>query len=71
MIVGYHIIFGTYGFWLPNDPAAHGLPLLGRGSCFALGQPQRQPSGVRSRTVNTIMRNEWRRNKRCQGKQLS
>lgn len=20
MIVGYHIIFGAYGFWLPNDP---------------------------------------------------
>ena len=20
MIVGYHIIFGMYGFWLPNDP---------------------------------------------------
>lgn len=20
MIAGYHLIFGTYGFWLPNDP---------------------------------------------------
>src|SRR4051812_43899841 len=20
MIVGYHVIFSTYGFWLPNDP---------------------------------------------------
>ena len=20
MIAGYHIIFGAYGFWLPNDP---------------------------------------------------
>jgi REP element-mobilizing transposase RayT len=20
VIVGYHVIFGTYGFWLPNDP---------------------------------------------------
>ena len=20
MIVGYHVIFGAYGFWLPNDP---------------------------------------------------
>jgi hypothetical protein len=20
MIIGYHIIFGAYGFWLPNDP---------------------------------------------------
>ena len=20
MIIGYHVIFGTYGFWLPNDP---------------------------------------------------
>jgi REP element-mobilizing transposase RayT len=20
MVLGYHVIFGTYGFWLPNDP---------------------------------------------------
>jgi len=20
MVIGYHIIFGAYGFWLPNDP---------------------------------------------------
>jgi hypothetical protein len=20
MILGYHAIFGAYGFWLPNDP---------------------------------------------------
>src|SRR5438270_8783301 len=20
MVLGYHAIFGTYGFWLPNDP---------------------------------------------------
>ena len=20
MVIGYHVIFGTYGFWLPNDP---------------------------------------------------
>jgi REP element-mobilizing transposase RayT len=20
MIVGYHVVFGAYGFWLPNDP---------------------------------------------------
>ena len=20
MVVGYHVIFGAYGFWLPNDP---------------------------------------------------
>jgi hypothetical protein len=20
MILGYHVIFGAYGFWLPNDP---------------------------------------------------
>jgi REP element-mobilizing transposase RayT len=24
MVLGYHVIFGAYGFWLPNDP---------RGSC--------------------------------------
>src|SRR5688500_7985994 len=20
MVIAYHVIFGTYGFWLPNDP---------------------------------------------------
>jgi len=20
VVIGYHVIFGTYGFWLPNDP---------------------------------------------------
>jgi len=20
MVRGYHVIFGMYGFWLPNDP---------------------------------------------------
>jgi hypothetical protein len=20
MVLGSHVIFGTYGFWLPNDP---------------------------------------------------
>jgi hypothetical protein len=20
MVIGYHIILGAYGFWLPNDP---------------------------------------------------
>src|SRR4051794_38145201 len=24
MILGYHLVFGAYGFWLPNDPRGSG-----------------------------------------------
>jgi len=29
MIVGYHLIFGTYGFWLPNDPRGSWSDFIG------------------------------------------
>src|SRR5262245_24194791 len=24
MVLGYHLVFGAYGFWLPNDPRGSG-----------------------------------------------
>lgn len=24
MVLGYHVCFGAYGFWLPNDPRGSG-----------------------------------------------
>ena len=28
MIQGYHVIFSTYGFWLPNDPRGSGSDVV-------------------------------------------
>jgi REP element-mobilizing transposase RayT len=37
MIVGYHIIFGTYGFWLPNDPRGSWSDFVGAWDLFRYG----------------------------------
>src|SRR5260221_8961457 len=34
MIVGYHIIFGMYGFWLPNDPRGSWSEFVGSWELF-------------------------------------
>src|SRR5262245_50770343 len=37
MIVGYHIIFTTYGFWLPNDPRGSWSDFVGSWELFRYG----------------------------------
>ncbi len=37
MIVGYHIIFGAYGFWLPNDPRGSWSDCVGSWDLFRYG----------------------------------
>src|SRR4051794_9249491 len=37
MIVGYHIIFGAYGFWLPNDPRGSWSDFVGSWDLFRYG----------------------------------
>ena len=37
MIVGYHIIFGMYGFWLPNDPRGSWSEYVGSWDLFRYG----------------------------------
>ncbi len=34
MIAGYHIIFGAYGFWLPNDPRGSWSEFVGSWELF-------------------------------------
>ncbi len=34
MIVGYHVIFGAYGFWLPNDPRGSWSDFVGSWELF-------------------------------------
>src|SRR5436305_1737901 len=38
MIVGYHIIFGAYGFWLPNDPRGSWSAFVGAWDLFRYGR---------------------------------
>ena len=37
MIAGYHVIFGTYGFWLPNDPRGSWSDFVGSWELFRYG----------------------------------
>lgn len=37
MIVGYHVIFGAYGFWLPNDPRGSWSDFVGSWELFRYG----------------------------------
>jgi hypothetical protein len=37
MIRGYHVIFGAYGFWLPNDPRGSWSEFVGSWELFRFG----------------------------------
>src|SRR6059058_115899 len=38
MIVGYHVIFSTYGFWLPNDPRGSWSQFVGSWELLRYGR---------------------------------
>src|SRR2546423_10304608 len=37
MVVGYHVIFSAYGFWLPNDPRGSWSDFVGSWELFRYG----------------------------------
>ncbi len=37
MVIGYHVIFGAYGFWLPNDPRGSWSDFVGSWELFRHG----------------------------------
>jgi REP element-mobilizing transposase RayT len=37
MIAGYHVIFGAYGFWLPNDPRGSWSEFVGSWDLYRYG----------------------------------
>jgi REP element-mobilizing transposase RayT len=37
MVYGYHVIFGAYGFWLPNDPRGSWSDFVGSWELFHFG----------------------------------
>jgi REP element-mobilizing transposase RayT len=41
MIVGYHLILGAYGFWLPNDPRGSWSDFVGSWELFRYGRTTR------------------------------
>lgn len=38
MVLGYHIIFGAYGFWLPNDPRGSWSDFVGAWDLYRYGK---------------------------------
>ena len=38
MVVGYHVIFGAYGFWLPNDPRGSWSDFVGSWELVRFGK---------------------------------
>jgi REP element-mobilizing transposase RayT len=41
MIHGYHVIFGAYGFWLPNDPRGSWSDFVGKWELVRFGRATR------------------------------
>src|SRR5437660_4713047 len=37
MVLGYHVIFGAYGFWLPNDPRGSWSDFVGSWELYRFG----------------------------------
>ena len=37
MVLGYHLIMGTYGIWLPNDPRGSWSDFVGSRELFYFG----------------------------------
>ncbi len=38
MALAYHVIFGTYGFWLPNDPRGSWSTFVGSWELYRFGK---------------------------------
>src|SRR5258707_2541002 len=38
MVLGYHVIFSVYGFWLPNDPRGSWSDFVGSWELFRYGR---------------------------------
>jgi len=54
MILGYHVIFGAYGFWLPNDPRGSWSDFVGAWELFRYGAATKTNT-----TVSVAGRRHW------------
>jgi REP element-mobilizing transposase RayT len=48
MIVGNHIVFGAYGFWLPNDPRGSWSTFVGSSELYSAAGPATTTNARRS-----------------------
>ena len=48
MVIGSHVIFSTYGFWLPNDPRGSWSEFVGAWELFRAGGPATKTTERRS-----------------------
>jgi REP element-mobilizing transposase RayT len=46
MVLGYHVIFSAYGFWLPNDPRGSWSEFVGSWELFRFGPATKTESRV-------------------------
>src|SRR5437016_1521710 len=44
MVLGYHVIFGAYGFWLPNDPRGSWCDFVASWELFRFGKATKTDS---------------------------
>jgi REP element-mobilizing transposase RayT len=57
MIHGYHVIWGAYGFWLPNDPRGSWSDFVGSWELARFGRASRS---IERRDVNPAQWDAWR-----------
>ena len=58
MIVGYHVIFGVYGFWLPNDPRGSWSEFVASWELARFGKAG-IPAGVRDESDLPGLEESW------------
>jgi REP element-mobilizing transposase RayT len=66
MILGYHITFGVYGFWLPNDPRGSGSKYVGARRLLPFGRA----TGLEDRSLSVARRDHNRQLRREAKKHL-
>ncbi|HKD37079.1 MAG TPA: hypothetical protein VKB78_09770, partial [Pirellulales bacterium] len=57
MIHGYHVIWGAYGFWLPNDPRGSWSDFVGSWELARFGKATKTRE---RRDVDMVQWNAWR-----------
>ncbi len=66
MIVGYHCIFSTYGFWLPNDPRGSWSQFVASWDLFRAGGPATKLETRHSVAAARLTAEELQRRKTAQ-----
>jgi hypothetical protein len=57
LVHGYHVIWGTYGFWLPNDPRGSWSDFVASWELARFGQATKSPERL---SINVAQWARWR-----------